>query len=107
MLSKRNILIGALISAMLATNASGVVQEEPPDISSRFTFARTKYGGPLVTRATLFGQGIPPWAHDYPRGGRHLMKIVNELTGVEGNPDEVILTLDDPKLFKYPFAYLC
>jgi hypothetical protein len=73
--------------------------------SHRFTFARIRYGSRFSERS--FGFGMPPWAHDYPRGGRHLMKIVSEISAVRPNADEVILTFDDPRLFKYPFAYLC
>lgn len=73
--------------------------------SHRFTFARIRYGGRFSERS--FGFGMPPWAHDYPRGGRHMMKILSEISAVRPNPDEVILTFDDPRLFKYPFAYLC
>jgi hypothetical protein len=108
MLSRNNILIGILIAAFLAVNATAPAQEKQEDISSRFTFARIKYGGEWLSRFDPFasGQG-PPWSHDYPRGGRHLMKILTELTTLDANPDEVILTFDDPELFKYPFAYLC
>ncbi|RMG54004.1 MAG: DUF4159 domain-containing protein [Acidobacteria bacterium] len=97
--------MGAMALLLIMGTARG--QGDRAVDTTRFTFARIKYSGPLVGRATLFGQGLPPWAHDYPRGGRHLMKIVSELTSIETNPDEVILTFDDPHLFEYPFAYLC
>jgi hypothetical protein len=74
-------------------------------LSNRFTFARIQFGGRFSSRA-FFG-AVPPWAHDYPRGGRHLMKILSEVSLMRVNPDEVILRFDDPRLFQYPFAYLC
>ena len=108
MVSRKTILIGVVVTALLATSAMTPAQDEPKDVSGRFTFVRIRYGGEALGRFDpfAFGQG-PPWSHDYPRGGRHLMKILTEVTTLEGNPDEVILTLDNPELFKYPFAYLC
>jgi hypothetical protein len=35
------------------------------------------------------------------------MKILSEVSLMRVNPDEVILRFDDPRLFQYPFAYLC
>jgi hypothetical protein len=68
----------------------------------RFAFVRLQYGG--------FGGGFrrePPWAHDYPRAERHLMRILDEITLLEPHLDESnILTLDDPELFHYPIAYM-
>ena len=78
-----------------------VMKNVPYD--GRFTFVRLRFGGP--------GDGYmgytPPWAHDYPRAERNLMRIVRELTLLSpyaegGN----VLTADDPELFKYPVAYI-
>lgn len=106
-LRKRPFITGVLFMALLVGLGVALAQNpRPEDLSSRFTFARIKFDGPMLSGSEAFGQG-PPWSHDYPRGGRHLMKILTELTTVDANPDEVILTFDDPELFKYPFAYIC
>ena len=57
----------------------------------------------------VLGDGGPPWSHDYPVAGRHLMKIMSELSKIDATLDvnEPILSLDDPMLFKFPFAYMC
>ena len=75
----------------------------------RFTFARLRYdmgtwdSGPFSRR----GGWEPPWAHDYPRAERHLMKLLSELTQIRPYLDGGnILKADDPELFKYPVAYL-
>ena len=71
----------------------------------KFTFVRLQYGATLGGR----GWGLPPWAHDYPRAERNFMKILDELTGLNpfmGASGGNILTLGDPELFKYPFAYM-
>jgi hypothetical protein len=49
----------------------------------------------------------PMWAHDFPRGEEHLMKIVTELTKLEVNPGGHIVSFQDDDCFKYPIAYLC
>jgi len=79
------------------------------DLSGKFTFARIRYDVGGRWYGLPFGDHGPPWSHDYPDAGRHLMKIMSELskTDVTLDTNEVIYSLDDPALFKYPFAYLC
>jgi len=70
----------------------------------RFTFARIRYdeapdGG--------YRRDVK-WAHDYPRGERHLTRIVTELSSIRARTTvSNVLTLTDPELSKYPVAYLC
>jgi hypothetical protein len=53
------------------------------------------------------GRGEPPWAHDYPRAEWNFLKIIDETTFVGTLTDGTnILTLDDPRLFLYPIAYI-
>jgi hypothetical protein len=72
----------------------------------RFTFVRIKYRG----FAHFTNEG-PGWAHDYPVGETHLMRIMREVTGLRpfiqrGNiSGGNVLALDDPELFRYPVAY--
>jgi hypothetical protein len=83
------------------------------DLSGRFTFVRIRYADTSWCNGqfdpTVVGDGGYPWSHDYPAAGRHLMKIMSELSKVDAtlDVDEPIFTFDDPQLFKYPFAYLC
>ncbi|HEY6404307.1 MAG TPA: DUF4159 domain-containing protein [Blastocatellia bacterium] len=83
------------------------------DLSGRFTFVRMRYADTSICNGvfdpTIVGDGGYPWSHDYPTAGRHLMKIMAELSKIDAtlDVDEPILTFDDPQLFKYPFAYLC
>ncbi|HEY7184739.1 MAG TPA: DUF4159 domain-containing protein [Blastocatellia bacterium] len=91
----------------------GEVPKNTQDLSGRFTFARIRYKDleSCYYRydPTIIGDGGLPWSHDYPTAGRHLMKIMAELskTDVTLDVNEPIFTFDDPQLFKYPFAYLC
>ncbi|HKQ79376.1 MAG TPA: DUF4159 domain-containing protein [Blastocatellia bacterium] len=87
------------------------VPQNDQDLSGRFTFVRIRYTD--LSSCTGFGpwlgdEGLP-WSHDYPIAGRHLMKIMAELSKIDAtlDVDEPIFTFDDPQLFKYPFAYLC
>ena len=83
-----------------------------PDYDGRFTFARLKYVSPPEG---YYYRGIPAWSHGYvtdPRRGSgraetNLMKIMNEVTNLEPRIDaSVVVSLDDPELFKYPVAYM-
>jgi len=85
------------------------VPKNDEDLSGRFTFARVKFDVGLGRWGTHLGDGGLPWSHDYPDAGRHLMKIMSELSKADVTLDhnEPIFGFDDPELFKYPFAYLC
>jgi hypothetical protein len=88
------------------------VPKNTQDLSGRFTFTRVRYADTSMCNGYFdlhLGDGGFPWSHDYPIAGRHLMKIMNELSklDVSLDVDEPIFTLDDPQIFKYPFAYLC
>jgi hypothetical protein len=77
------------------------------DYDGRYAFVRLRYhlgGG----RGGFGGfRREPPWAHDYPRADRHLMKILSEITLLRPHLDDSnIFTLDDPELHRYPVAYM-
>jgi hypothetical protein len=83
------------------------------DLSGRFTFARIRFDTSMYASAydynTRLGDGGPPWSHDYPMAGRHLMKIIAETSKADVTLDanEPIFDFSNPELFKYPFVYLC
>jgi len=86
-----------------------VVEGEGPDRSDKFSFIRIRYGRPTEPGDII---GDPPgltWSHDYPDGGIHFSKILSEVSKLRVTLDtpEYIFRLDDPNIFKYPFAYLC
>lgn len=73
----------------------------------RFAFVRLRYTMPGRAGGFRGFRREPPWAHDYPRSDRHLMKILSEITLLRPHLDEsAILTLDDPDLGNYPVAYM-
>jgi hypothetical protein len=70
----------------------------------RFTFVRINY---TTAPGGYWYRGLPAWAHGYPVAERNLMKIMDEVSYLDGH-DEAInsVRLDDPELFKYPVAYI-
>lgn len=82
------------------------------DLSGRVTFTRIRFDMPGLSAGYAFGElgdHGPPWSHDYPTAGRHLMKIISEVSKVDATVDanEPIFRFGEPELYKYPFVYLC
>lgn len=122
------IIIGLLGTLVLAQRGRGGGRSKPrmdlpevhengipktdPNWSGKFTFVRMRFDTSQYAQYygynNVLGDGGPPWSHDYPVAGRHLMKIMSELSKIDATLDvnEPILSFDDPMLFKFPFAYL-
>jgi len=81
-------------------------QEQPPLVRSKFTFGRIRFTTAGFGWFGRRGQG-PPWSHDYPRGGQHLMKIMSEVTKLDVNLDGHIVSFESDEPFEFPIAYLC
>ena len=70
----------------------------------QFTFVRLRWD-------SGFGGGrrgmSSAWNHDFPRAEQNLMNLLKELTLLDANTKgSLILTLDDPELFRYPIAMM-
>jgi hypothetical protein len=76
--------------------------------NGRFTFVRLSFE-PWIWGRGPYAWGLDlKWNHDYPRGERHFTKILDELTYMKPNlGGGNIIALNDPELFKYPWAYMC
>jgi hypothetical protein len=65
----------------------------------KFVFVRMSYA--------YSGRAGAPWAHDYPNGEAHFLKILASITNMSTHVDESsIMSFSDPELFKFPVAYL-
>ena len=63
-----------------------------------FTFARVRYDS--------WRRG-GKWATDYPDSDLNFSFRLQQLTSLKVHPDGVIIELTDPRLFDYPFIYMC
>jgi hypothetical protein len=99
------------MAVLLTTAMSGPAQFDVPGqyrsvmtYDGRFTFVRLRWGSDFAFSRRGFGSA---WNHDYPRAEQHLGMILQELTNLDIHTDgSLILTLDDPELFKYPVAFM-
>ena len=67
----------------------------------RLRWTRGTYG------AEVWGRGVNMWVHEFPRAEQHLMALLSDFTTVNARDDgSLILTLDDPALFRHPIALM-
>ena len=68
----------------------------------KFVFVRMSYGN-----YGGWGRQGAPWAHDYPVGEEHFLKILTSISNIDAHVDQTsIMGWDDPELFKFPVAYM-
>ncbi len=93
--SRLRVCIGLLALVLASTWTDGDTKDgrEP-----EFTFVRLIY--------TDVGWGYAGWATDYPKADRQFLYGLGKLTDFtfQGS-DSLALEIEDPELFKYPFAY--
>ena len=100
----------SVLFATLVTAGFAVADVSPGNVGydNRFVFVRLKYEMPTGLQTGFFRQDIK-WAHDYPRAEQNLMKILDEVSLLkvgQGPNGGNVLALDDPELYKFPFAYM-
>ncbi len=84
-------------------------QAPPPPIHNapydgRFTFARIKYE---TAPGGFYYQGLPAWAHGYPKAENNLGQILKSLSTMRVHTEvSNVIALDDPELMKYPVAFM-
>ena len=71
-----------------------------------FTFVRLRWtDGTYGARSGGGGRNF--WLHEFPRAEQNLMTMLDDFTLVDANVDgSLILTLDDPELFRRPIALM-
>ena len=95
----------AATAAAVQFDAPGQPHRTDLIYDGRFTFVRLRWTSDFgFSRRGGFNSA---WNHDYPRAEQHLSLILQELTALDIRTDgSLILTLDDPELFKYPIAFM-
>jgi hypothetical protein len=103
---RRILAVGALVAVGAASAYVYAATERwgnfDRDYDGRFTFVRLRWGGDRFRGG--FGDA---WNHDFPRAEQNLVALLKDLTFINANADgSLILTLDDPQLFRYPIVYM-
>jgi Domain of unknown function (DUF4159) len=114
MMMKHRVIPVALVLVALAGVATTFAQRVPQRRESSSSFqsysGNVRYDGKFVfvrmSYAWSGGRGAP-WAHDYPVGEEHFLKILTSISNVDAHVDaSSIMHFSDPELFKFPVAYL-
>jgi hypothetical protein len=96
-------LLSLLLSIVSLLPAVTSIESTPPK-DAEFTYARIRYH---MTPDAIYVREVP-WHHDYPYGDETFPSFVKEVSGVHTEAAAyLIVDIDSPDLFKYPFAYLC
>jgi hypothetical protein len=91
------------------------IWENDPDFKQDvFTFVRIQYdsgygsygGRGRGGRGRGWGRWGGGWRTDFPDSDYNFSYRLQQLTSLKVNPDPIILRLDDPRLFDYPFIYM-
>jgi hypothetical protein len=100
------LVVLTITAASAQYGAPGQPYQTDVPYDGRFTFVRLRWGGDFGGYGRRGGFGSA-WNHDFPRAEHHLSMIMRELTLLDARTDgSLILTLDDPRLFKYPIAFM-
>jgi Domain of unknown function (DUF4159) len=100
------VMVGLVGGAALVAQRGGYRNFTPQSYS-----ANVRYDGKFVFVRMSYpwsgGRGAP-WAHDYPAGETHFMKILSTISNLSAHTEETsIMSFSDPEMFKFPVIYLC
>lgn len=76
----------------------------------KFTFVRVEYESDSSTgnhRYHFEGRMWYRWETDYPEAEENFLYRIRQLTTISTDPRPISLRLTDPRLFEYPFIYMC
>lgn len=87
----------------------GVAAEQAHAQSLRddvFTFARVKYGSGQYAYGFRMRYGSPSWQVDYPTADENFVRVLQTVTQLPASENSLVIGLDDPEFFEFPFAYM-
>jgi len=106
------LLTGAVFVAALVAGTATMLAQRPGSrpMSQQSYSGNVRYDGKFVfvrmSYAWSGGRGAP-WAHDYPTGEAHFLKILTSVSNVDAHIEaSSIMHFSDPDLFRFPVAYL-
>src|SRR5689334_19867584 len=95
--------IGLLSGIAFSQNIQqGAQQANEPE--AEFHMVRVKHNAPGGGGSRGYYQ--PYWAIDYPLAEQHFLTALRRLSRVDTTTDSLHLTLNDERLFDYPFLFL-
>ena len=103
--------IGAAVCALAGLALVTPVGGQMPIVSSdrfaglEWTFVRIRYHSWTVDERRFRQYWNAPWAIDAPAAEQNLSRRLKTVTAIQVN-DPIVLTLDDPRLWEYPWLYL-
>lgn len=101
---RRYLGLGLLILATLGSQPLWALDfGDPGDeefIEGEFAFVRLQYNS-----RSGGGYRFDAWATDYPAADENFLRGVSRLTNIRVKSDPIVLTLDDDRVFNYPFLY--
>lgn len=105
---RRALLLAAVLGVVLPlAHAQDPVPSDDRLAGLQWTFARIKYNsfaGNAQTQLRL-GYWEEPWAIDAPAAEQNLSRRLRTVTSIEV-ADPVVISLDDEKLWQYPWIYI-
>ena len=94
-----------VVAAATLIGGAALARNDPEPSTSQVTLARLRWGSDL--RGFRRGGFSAAWNHDYPRAEQHLSMIIEDITLTDIRTDaDVVVSLDDPRLFDYPIALM-
>ena len=99
-----------LMALLLIAAASTALAQRGGGFRSQSYSNNTRYDGKFVFVRMSYPTNTfrnPGWAHDYPTGEIHFMKILTSVSNISAHVEETnILDFGDPEMFKFPLIYL-
>jgi len=114
-MSKRRVILAVMavvvIAGVATTFAQRVPQRRESSSNSQSYSGNVRYDGRFVFVRMSYNDGNfrggARWAHDWPMGETHFLKLLTAITNMSSHTDaSSIMSFSDPELFKFPIAYL-
>lgn len=87
-----------------------LAEKKKQDYPERFTFVRVEYTSDSSTGQDRYfweNRLWYRWETDYPEAEENFLLRIGELSTIDVNPHPISMRLTDPRLFQYPFIYMC